>query len=1131
MTDRDFAFWMAEELRRVVDPVRFAVTSPASFVAFLERYGWRPPPDAFDIADVRTSFHMLDHIQTATLLVGELLSPSGEEASIETYLDLAETLRRVGDDARTLTQRPRPAGLSEQLWTEFGADLLHGLVADYLESYRPVAMAPLVLAGVVEEEAVEPGGQADRVRYVRRRIRWQRLGQALTEPGQLARELYHWDHPQRPLRSRHLVDRLHRALTLLGLPAVLDEPAAALVDRYYAPANPHLTGLRQLRVLLMAGEDEQGNLFQYTLDVLPVPPVGAPAEEPEGLVLAPSFALDAQPAAGLLWPFTLEFSGAFATEGAVRLEVAPGRTALESGGPGTATVDAGFALEFASPSPLVVIGTAYSHRLQLRGWRLGIRVLGAADDPEIAVELGLRGLELVLVLSAGDSLVREMFGEGTRSTGFDATLVWSSRSGLHFEGHGSLDLVIPLDLRFGAVHVESLLLGLRAGSGETSIVAALTASGRLGPLTIGISNVGLRFVLVPVAGDEPGGVLGDLDLDLDFKPPDGLALAIETAGVSGGGTVHFDPDTGRYSGALVLRLAEIRIDAVGLVETRLPGGADGFSLLILLRAQFPAVQVGFGFALTAVGGLVALNRRVDVDALRHRLASGTAGRILAPQDPIRSAPSLLADLDSVFPLAPGVTVLGPTVQLVWAGLVHFDLGIFIELPGPQRIVLLGSAHASIDKPGGGRPYLVIRVDVLGVVDLEARTAAFDAVLVDSQLLEILELTGGAAFRLSWGNQPYAVLTVGGFHPAYDPEPLAFPSSLTRVAMVHGTPSDTLYLRFEGYFAVTTNTLQFGAAVQAVINVGSFNIQGTLAFDTLVRFQPFHFELEIRASVRVRYKSRNLAGLTLSGALSGPGPVIFRGKVCIEILFFDICFEETFRLGSSTPPAVTPVDSALAVLVGELENPDNLRASDTVDRRVVLRSSPTGLPAPLVSPVGQLLWVQRSAPLDLLLQRVGGAPLGSPELVEAAGPQVTGPELEWFAPGSFAELSAADALDRPAFERLSGGLRFGAPGVDDGPDATLQVTVRQIRLPASSRNVRGSSFPAWLTEATLGRLGFGADIAVTPALAVHQEPWTVVDDAGEMVTGDVSAAQAHQLAALGRIGVATAAADRIAAFAF
>src|SRR5207248_6977276 len=139
--------------------------------------------------------------------------------------------------------------------------------------------------------------------------------------------------------------------------------------------------------------------------------------------------------------------------------------------------------------------------------------------------------------------------------------------------------------------------------------------------------------------------------------------------LTGGGVIGRDPDTGRYAGVLDLRAGEIDITAIGLLDTKLPGGRPGYALLLALNATFPAVQVGFGFALTGVGGLLALNRRVDVDALRGQLAAGTAGRILAPQDPVRNAPALLADLHAVFPVAAGITVVGPTVELLWAGLV------------------------------------------------------------------------------------------------------------------------------------------------------------------------------------------------------------------------------------------------------------------------------------------------------------------------------------------------------------------------------------------------------------------------------------------------------------------------------
>ncbi len=291
-----------------------------------------------------------------------------------------------------------------------------------------------------------------------------------------------------------------------------------------------------------------------------------------------------------------------------------------------------------------------------------------------------------------------------------------------------------------------------------------------------------------------------------------MGLEVVAPGISGGGFIR------RRSGHGPLRPAHSRASGRG-GRHRGRGHAGhptvrdaGLRAARRAACDVPGVQIGFGFALTGVGGLLALNRRVNVDVLRSRLAAGTAGRILAPQDPIGNAPSLLADLDAVFPAAPGVTVVGPTVQLIWADLVHLDVGVFIELPGRRgsccsvRPTRRSAGRSDLSEHPRRHPR---RASTFG-----PRTAAFDAVLVDSHLLGTLDLTGGAAFRLSWGRQPYAVLSLGGFHPAYNPEPLTFPASLTRIAMVHGTPNDEVYLRFEGYFAITSNTLQFGASVEA-----------------------------------------------------------------------------------------------------------------------------------------------------------------------------------------------------------------------------------------------------------------------------------------------------------------------------
>jgi hypothetical protein len=521
----------------------------------------------------------------------------------------------------------------------------------------------------------------------------------------------------------------------------------------------------------------------------------------------------------------------------------------------------------------------------------------------------------------------------------------------------------------------------------------------------------------------------------------------------------------------------------------------------------------FGFVLTSVGGLLGLNRRIDVDALRDRFASGAAGRILAPEDPVGNAPALLTELGEVFPATEGIFVVGPTLQLGWTAIVRFDVGVFVELPGPSKIVLLGSVRASIDDPDG-RALLHLRLDVMGVLDLPKQTLEFDAVLVDSQLLEVFELTGGAAFRLNWGPKPHVVMSVGGFHPRFDPAPLTFPSSLTRIAMTRGRRQDPFYLRFEGYFAITGNSLQLGASAEMVLRAASFVAEGSFAFDVLIRFQPFSFELDVRASLRVAYKGRTLAGVKVVGSLSGPGPIEFSGKVDFEILFFTISWRGSFQLGTSSRATVTPIESVAAELLAELRDPRNLVTADGDDREVVLELDTHDASTPLVPPLGRLIWQQTRAPLNLLLERFEGAPVPEPatlwvthDLEEPAEDQI-----EWFAPGMFVALSDAEKLDRPGFEEFDAGVSLAA-------DAPIRPEPRQVEFGFDERILPEADasadpwpveLPAWVLDAADGRIP--AHQVPAPAVSMTRVRHEVRStETGDPITsGGMAEAQAHQL---------------------
>ncbi len=58
-----------------------------------------------------------------------------------------------------------------------------------------------------------------------------------------------------------------------------------------------------------------------------------------------------------------------------------------------------------------------------------------------------------------------------------------------------------------------------------------------------------------------------------------------------------------------------------------------------------------------------------------------------------------------------------------------------------------------------------------------------------------------------------------------------------------------------YFAITSNSVQFGANVQAYASAGGFSVQGYLGFDVLFIFSPFSFEFDFTASFDVAYDGR------------------------------------------------------------------------------------------------------------------------------------------------------------------------------------------------------------------------------------------------------------------------------------
>jgi hypothetical protein len=632
--------------------------------------------------------------------------------------------------------------------------------------------------------------------------------------------------------------------------------------------------------------------------------------------------------------------------------------------------------------------------------------------------------------------------------------------------------------------VRDLLLQLLdsalARGGSASTGAAKEVS--LGPASASLS--------LPAVFLSPPASVGGAPALIAFRPPTGLGLEFGEGPVSGGGALDYQPAPApRLSGVLGLKMGVAQVRALSILE----GAEGGYSLVTLLAGRFaPGIQLGFGFAITGMGGLIGINRAADAGALEARFRSGALANALFADDPITNAAATLQALGSVFPVRQGAHLLGPSMQLAWLKvgtftLFNVDLGIFVQLPGPSRIDIVGSARAGI-------PLLFqLRLDVRGELDVARRVVGIHAILIDSRVMGIFRLQGEALFRMRYGDDPYVVLTIGGFFPGFNPAPAELPSHIQRLGMALDLPIKLpVYLRAVGYLAVTSNTLQFGAHLEAGFDAAIFSAEGHFSLDALFQFDPFRFDVLFSAGFHVRVLGATFSGVTCSGRITGPGPVVIHARITYRTPFFlpNISWSDTFTLGSSAPQIATTADLFEAMKREVV--PANLLAEDGHDPHVSLTARHDDADGfALLSPLGALLWAQRLAPLGLELQRLQNTPLPAP-----AGVTVTSPgsdpdrPRERFNLGMYRDLSDAERMNLGSqVEEHVAGVRHRF-SLRSGPSAPGTIRFDEYRRPEMNRSDSAivTSHPRVLLE-RLGDRSVQAQVAnLEPKVTMVREEW-------------------------------------------
>jgi hypothetical protein len=719
-----------------------------------------------------------------------------------------------------------------------------------------------------------------------------------------------------------------------------------------------------------------------------------------------------------------------------------------------------------NPDPAIRIGDPDGTRIDIERLVLGVEL----SPDRAAIRAGMEKAALIIDLAEGDGLLGSLPG-GEIRVDFGLVMTADTDGGLRIEGGTQARAVLPVGSSLSGVftvhHLEVALGPSRAGR-DLSLEISGAFSLRLGPFTATVDRIGMQ---VDIGFEE--GNLGVLDAGLGFKPPSGLGLALDVGAVKGGGYLFFDPARGEYAGALELTFGPVSVKAIGLLSTKvpLPDGGRGWALLLLLYFEFPPIQLGFGFTLVGVGGVIGMHHGVSVEALTTGMRDGALDDILFPKDPVVDAPRIINRLRATFPVTVRTVTFGPMLKLGWGtpAIVTVSIGFIVQLdnvlpPGDapvqfNRFVLVGQVRVQmLPAETGAPPLLKLLVDVLGFYDSETARLGFAARLRDSKVAEIT-LSGMMVVQADFGADPSFVLAAGGFHPRFADIPGGTPAPIDRLAV--GFAIGPVKVTIEGYFAVAAATVQAGARLRAQAKFGPLSIDGWLGFDAIFYFEPrFRFEVDVHAGVAIKFKGHSLASVDLKGTFSGPGLWRITGSVSFEILFWDVSksFDESIGSAPTTPQFTVDVAALVRKAVGDRSNWTAQLPSS--GRSMVTVGSISGVDGLLAHPLGKLQMTQRVAPLGLDLEKFGEARVGGQRRfdieevrigsqVVAAPTHVTQP----FTRAHFVEMSDEDRLTYPSFEPFSAGVavgsdRFTVPS--DQPRGDLDYETHYLRKDERSR---------------------------------------------------------------------------------
>ena len=1020
--------------------------SDEDFQSLARQLGWDIPTRPAPLVNLLPQLAQLDAAVGVVVNEASLSNLSALKISVTAVFT---AIRNLANETYTL---PPPSDATA-FKAEFPKQLLNVLLVEYLQTYHSQIYGLLYGTSLITREYMPASG--GRVAYIRVSLNLHLLTNLLQDPTTFWRTVYGWGGA---FAYERLVMAVREVLDRLGVPTgymVADYDLLKTLNPGPIPSPEVLSVINALQVSLLHTLTILGELY-LGMQLLPIL---SPTGTPQGVALAAQTLGTLNKTIDLSNNYFLTIVGEADLEAGIGLALQPAQPLQVKSLAGASAVVSGKFEVALQRQPAGVVSTP---QLLLRTpgnteltyetltWKIGtlVSTTAAAD---IYTELKINALRFASGEGDNDSFLSQVLKNFYFKT--DVSVGISKAKGFYFDAAKGLDSKQTKNIRLGAVHLNNVAFSVYTVNSFTYLTVATDLVADLGPIKTILSGVGLK---AGIKYNPNGGDIGPFSTDIAANAPSGLGVVVESDLIMGEGYLYFNPAAKQYAGVAHLTLnKKIKLNALGLLQTELPEGRDGYSLLLLITSTgFKPIQLGLGFTLNGIGGLVGVNRAANVPYLRGLLYSGQMDQLLFPANVLDNPAAALALADSSFPATEGRYVFGLLAKIGWGApktLLTLDVGLIIELPAPVRLVLLGVLQATL--PSFDKPILRLRADFLGTVDFGAGSIEFDATLRDSSILDRFPLSGDGAFRLYQGQNPVFLLTAGGFHPAFQPPANANLRHLQRLRLALADSRD-FRLVLQTYLAITSNTVQVGARLDLFVDLPlGFSLEGYLYFDTLFEFNPFRLDVQIGAGVAIKRNGNNKLTLQLYLHVTGPAPWHVTGEVSFKLIF-RVRFSINRTIGGETPAQPLPNVDVRQLLRQALAAPSSWEVqapASAPTSPVVLRAEPDATRL-LVDPGGALVVRQKVAPLAYPLERYGNARpengnrfnITQAQLGTGTGAQLlTGNDLaeitDFFAPGEFRQMSEAQRLSAASFQLMRSGVRLRTlEGLTGGPATVQQV---------------------------------------------------------------------------------------------